>query len=108
MFQLNDDFLQSVGLGGMPDDQKQPFLEHLYTALEERVGARLAEGLSEEQFTAFETLVNNRDDKGAVKWLEVNRPDYQQIVGEELEKLRQEVLVNRDRILGIESNQAAV
>ncbi len=99
MFQLDDNFLATVGLGGMPDDQKKAFLEHLYEELELRVGTRLSEGMSDEQLSEFERLIDSNDEAGALKWLETNRPDYKQVVAEELEKLRQEVTASKDKIL---------
>lgn len=101
MFQLNDDFLQSVGLGAMPEDQRQAFLQHLYEELELRVGTRLSEGMSDDQLTQFEKLIDANDDQGALKWLEANRPNYREVVGEELEKLKQEVIASKDQILGV-------
>jgi hypothetical protein len=100
MFQLNDDFLQSVGLGAMPDDQRQAFLQHLYEELELRVGTRLSEGMGDDQLAQFEKLIDAKDDQGALAWLETNRPNYRDVVGEELEKLKQEVIASRDKILG--------
>lgn len=99
MFQLNDDFLQTVGLGDMPEDQRMPFLQHLYETLELRVGTRLSEGMSNAQLAAFEKLIDANDEKGALTWLESNRPNYKQVVAEELEKLKQEVIASRDQIL---------
>jgi hypothetical protein len=100
MFQLDENFLQSIGLGALPDDQKQAFLQHLYEELELRVGTRLSEGMTDEQLGEFEKLIEANDDKGALQWLETNRPNYKQVVAEELEKLKQEVIANKDRILG--------
>jgi hypothetical protein len=99
MFQLNDDFLQSVGLGDMPDDQKQAFLQHLYDELELRVGTRLSEGMSDDQLGEFEKLIEGNDEKGALDWLEKNRPNYKDVVAEELEKLKKEVSASKDKIL---------
>lgn len=99
MFNLDDDFLQSLGLGGLPDDQKQAFLQHLYEELELRVGTRLSEGMSDNQLAEFEKLIDNNDEQGALAWLEQNRPNYKDVVAEELEKLKQEVVTNRDAIL---------
>ncbi len=107
MFQLDDNFLQSVGLGNMPADQKDAFLEHLYEELELRVGTRLSEGMSDEQLAAFEKLIDANDEAGALTWLETNRPDYKQVVAEELEKLRQEVAANKDKLLGGEPEEVA-
>lgn len=106
MYQLDDKFLQDLGLGGMPDDQKQAFLQHLYEELELRVGTRLSEGMTDEQLSDFEKLIDANDQQGALNWLETNRPNYKQVVAEELEKLKQEVIDNRDRIIGDMNNQS--
>jgi hypothetical protein len=100
MFQLDDNFLQSVGLGTMPDDQKEAFLGHLYEELELRVGVRLSEGMPDQKLAEFEKLIDANDEAGALKWLETNRPDYKQVVAEELEKLKKEVEANKEKILG--------
>ena len=100
MFQLDDDFLQSIGLGDMPDDQKKPFLEHLLEELEMRVGTRLSEGMTDDQLAEFEKLIEARDELGALDWLQTRRPDYKDVVAEELDKLKKEVAASRDRILG--------
>ncbi len=36
----------------------------------------------------------------ATKWLEVNRPDYRDVVKQVLEELKAEIMANRDAILG--------
>lgn len=100
MFQLDNSFLESVGLSGMPDEQKAPFLEHLLEELEMRVGTRLSDGMSDDQLAEFEKLIEGRDEEGALSWLEAHRPDYKTVVSEELEKLKQEVSANRDKIIG--------
>lgn len=101
MFQLDNNFLESVGLGGMPDDQKQPFLEYLYEQLEINVGSRLSEGMTDEQLTEFQRIAESRDDQGAVAWLESHRPDYRTVVNEEVDKLKKELIAQKDVILGM-------
>lgn len=141
MFQLDDKFLTDVGLADLPDDQKQAFLQHIYSELELRVGTMLSEGMSEQQLAEFEAFVDQDEQKvvawfernlpnyqdlpdfqslkasapaevsqvvllseyGSLKWLELNRPDYKQVVASELEKLKGEILQNRDSILGSEA-----
>jgi hypothetical protein len=138
MFQLDDKFLQDIGLGAMPDDQKQAFLQHIYSELELRVGTKLSEGLSDEQMSEFESFIDRDAGKveqwfsahlpnyaeqpdyqqmktgapesasdldimceyGSLKWLELNRPDYRQVVATELEQLKQEIMQNKEAILG--------
>ena len=141
MFQLDDKFLQDVGLNELPEDQKQAFLQHIYSELELRVGTKLSEGMSDEQLAQFEAFVDQDEQKvvawferylpnyleapdfqslraaapaevspiellseyGSLKWLELNRPDYKQVVAAELELLRTEITSNRDSILGSSS-----
>ncbi len=138
MFQLDDKFLQDVGLGDLPEDQKQAFLQHIYSELELRVGTKLSEGMSEDQLAQFEAFVDQNEQKvnawfdqylanyrelpdfqslrasapadvsdlvvlseyGSLKWLEMNRPDYKQVVANEVATLKAEITQNRDSILG--------
>ncbi len=138
MFQLDDKFLADIGLNDLPEDQKQPFLQHIYEELELRVGTRLSDGLSDEQLEQFEKVIDRdmptidawiqqfvpnytedqvfqrmqqstglaADDQNlkaefvATKWLEVNRPDYRQVVAQVLDELKQEITSNREAILG--------
>lgn len=83
MFQLDDNFLKDIGLDSLPHDQKQAFLQHIYDELELRVGARLAEGLSDDQLEQFESLIardpEHMDEWTATVrgWLAANVPDFQ-------------------------------
>lgn len=138
MFQLDDQFLNDIGLADLPEEQKKPFLQHIYDQLEYRVGIRLSEGMSDEQLEEFESIIdrkqevieawltshapnyqeedvfkrlqqvsglqpgdlNLRAEFAATKWLEVNRPDYRDVVAKTLEELKQEIMQNKDAILG--------
>jgi len=143
MFQLDDKFLQDLGLDQLPEDQKQAFKEHVYSELELRVGVKLSEGLSDGQLAEFESFVDrdetkvrewlaaNRPDYTAdpgyarlqdennkspdpvnqndllaeyasLQWLEINRPNYRDVVQQVLADLKQEISTNRDSILGNE------
>ncbi|MEO5949451.1 MAG: DUF5663 domain-containing protein [Candidatus Saccharimonas sp.] len=75
MFQLDDKFLQDVGLGDLPDDQKKAFLDHFREQLELRVGTRLSEGLSDEQLEEFEAFIDRKDER-VDAWLGTNVPNY--------------------------------
>ncbi len=77
MFQLDDKFLQDVGLGNLPDDQKKLFLDHFREQLELRVGTRLSEGLSDAQLEEFESFIDRKDDR-VNAWLTANVPNYEE------------------------------
>lgn len=48
---------------------------------------------------------NLRTEYVATKWLEVNRPDYRQVVAQVLDELKKEIMANRDSILGANAGQ---
>ena len=139
MFQLDDQFLADLGLAGMPEEQKKPFLQHTYVELETKVGYRLSEGMTDAQLEEFEAIIDRKEDVivnwlsshapnyqseeifrrlmqasnlpatdpnlraeyAATKWLEVNRPDYRDVVAATLDEIKKEISLNRDAILGI-------
>lgn len=143
MFQLDDKFLQEIGLDALPTDQRQAFLAHIYSELELRVGVRLSEGLTDDQLGEFESFVDRKEDKvrawvslhtpdyvndsayqqlktsapegteeamilaeyASLKWLSMNRPNYREVVSQVLGELKNEIMTNRDTILG--GDQAA-
>lgn len=145
MFHLDDQFLADIGLADLPEDQRKPFLQHVYDQLEYRVGVRLSEGMSDAQLEEFEAIIDKKPEAvegwvaryapdyandelykkieqsitvasandttpvdpallkseyAATKWLEVNRPDYRDVVSATLNDLKQEIIQNRDAILG--------
>lgn len=99
MFKLDDNFLQELGLGNLPVDEKRAMLNHIYETLEMRVGMKLAEQMTNEQLDEFEGFIERNDEPGALKWLETNFPNYKQVVADELEKLKQEIRAAAPQIL---------
>lgn len=138
MFQLDEKFLQDIGLGELPEAQRKPFLQHIYDQLEYQVGLKLSDGLSDDQIAEFEAIIDKKPEVidawvaqhapnyqqepvfqsiiqgsglpadsaeakaeyAATKWLEVNRPDYRDTVMKTLEDLKQEIIKNKDAIVG--------
>lgn len=146
MFQLNDEFLKELGLDRLPEEQRKPFLDHIYSELELRVGERLSQGLSDAQLDEFANIIDKvpgavdgflaahapqyqqepifqrlmqtlnvpaddprlKDEFAATKWLEVNRPDYRDVVAVVMTELKKEILTNRDALLGAETEESTV
>ena len=136
MFQLDAKLLDDLGLGALPAEAKDDFLQHIYSELETRVGERLTRDMSDEMLDEFghfaeqdepnedrwfgENLPDyaGREDFrrfkeanpgldalaaksqfGAMKWLQLNRPNYPQIVSSVLDELKNEIRDNREAIL---------
>jgi hypothetical protein len=93
MFQLDEQFLKDLGLDQLPQDQKQAFLDHIYSELELRVGVRLSDGLSDEQLKEFESFVD-RDDQKVQAWITAHAPDYQN--DQSYQQLKQNAPQNAD------------
>ena len=145
MFQLDDKFLEEVGLGDLPEDQKKAFLDHFREQLEIRVGTKLSDGLSDDQMDEFESFMDRDEQKvrswlsvnvpdyqnddifnrlkqsapenipevvvlseyASLKWLGLNRPDYKEVVSQTMNELKNEIIANRDAILGGEAGPEA-
>ena len=65
--QLDEQFLQEMGLSAMPENQKQAFLDYVQEELEVRIGERISKGLTEVQLNEFDQIT---DPLEASKWLE--------------------------------------
>lgn len=76
MFQLDDKFLQDLGLDQLPEEQRQAFLQHIYEELELRVGTKLSDGLSDEQLDEFESIIDRKED-AVNTWLANHAVNYQ-------------------------------
>jgi hypothetical protein len=105
MLKIDNSLLQELGLGTLPDPEKNSLLKHIYETLEMRVGIRLADQMSNQQLDEFEQYFEAKDDAGAFKWLETNFPNYKEIVQEEFDKLKAEVGQSAPQILA--ASQAA-
>lgn len=105
MFKLDDNLLKELGLGGLPAEEKNKMLAHIYETLEMRVGMKLAEQMTNDQLDEFEGFIDKNDEAGALKWLETNFPNYKQVVAEELEALKAEIKQAAPQI--VEASQQA-
>ena len=60
----------------------------------------------QDDFKQLQAHVQNADEAsllseyGAMKWLQINRPDYPKIVEATLEELKKEIIANKDKLLG--------
>lgn len=103
--QINDNLLQQLGLGSLPQDEKTKLLKQIYDTLEMRVGMKLAEQMTDAQLDEFEQFVNTNDEQGAFRWLETNFPNYKEVVANEFEVLKTEIAGVAPQILAAAQQQ---
>jgi hypothetical protein len=106
MLKIDNSLLEEVGLGGLPDSEKNSFLKHIYETLEMRVGVRLADQMTNQQLDEFEQYFEAKDDAGAFQWLESNFPNYKDIVQQEFDKLKNEIAQTAPQILAASQSNA--
>ena len=94
--EFDEKFLQEMGLSAMPETEKQKFLDYLQEELEVRIGERISKGLTEVQLNQFDMITVQAE---ATKWLEVNRPDYREIVNRTIEEMKAEIRANRSKLI---------
>jgi hypothetical protein len=75
MFQFNDEFLKSVGLEELPEDQRQDFLEYAQEQFETRIGEAMMSKLTTEQQEEFDKI--STDDAEAIQKVLDKYPDYE-------------------------------
>lgn len=144
MFAIDDKFVDELGLSSLSQEDKEEFAEHIKGELEQRVGDRLTEGMTDEMLDEFGSFVDgdeasmrewfNANDPqylntkeyqelkaslpdapeaalmsqyGALKWLQINRPDYPEVVQSVLSDIKSEIISSRESIMqGIEEAEA--
>ncbi len=110
MLKLDNNLLQEIGLGGLPEDQKKAMLQHIYETLELRVGTNLANQMTDAQLQEFERFIDAGGDNNqaeALKWLETNLPNYKQVVQQVFEQLKNEIAQMAPQIMASSGQPAA-
>jgi len=95
--QIDEEFMDEVGLGGMPEAEKRVFIQHAEEELEVRVGQGVGVELSDEQLIEFDQI---QDAPEARNWLEQNVPNFREIVMHIYNNFKQELIDERQKILG--------
>lgn len=124
MLELNEEFLDQLGLGGLTEQGRHELLSRVWAQLELSVGTELSAGMSDDQMDEFEAFIDHDEgrtlewlhaheptwtslsdageidmyDFASMQWLALHRPDYRQVVNDKLADIRLELFENRDAI----------
>lgn len=96
MMRIDEQFMEEVGLGEMPPEEKQAFMQHAEEELEVRVGQGVGVDLTDEQMMQFEQI---EDLDEAAAWLEQNAPNFRETVARIYQAFKQEILAEQQNIL---------
>src|SRR5664279_461126 len=109
MLKLDNNLLQELGLGVLPEEQKKAMLQHIYETLELRVGTQLANQMTDRQLEEFEKFIDDGGEGSqaqALQWLETNLPNYKQVVNQVFEALKGEIKQMAPQIVASSAPQA--
>ena len=109
MLKLDNNLLEELGLGSLPEDQKRAMLQHIYETLELRVGTNLANQMTDQQLEEFEKFIDEGGDANqaqALQWLETNLPNYKQVVNDVFEQLKIEIKQMAPQLVATSQQQA--
>lgn len=96
MIRVDDDFMAEVGLAGLPEAEKQAFMEYAEEELEVRVGQEISEELTDEQLEAF-SLITDEDEVAA--WLKENAPNFREVAEKVFREFKEEISQNKAEYL---------
>ncbi len=91
MIKIDANLLEELGLNDLSDDQKNDAIEEIMNTLKDRVGDRAIDALNDSQVEHLENEMMHGSFESTQKWLQENVPDYENVVNEELEKIKSEV-----------------
>jgi histidinol dehydrogenase len=94
LVKIDDQFLTDLGLAHLTDEEKQEVAEKIRTALESKVGIKLAHSLNEDQLNEFNGIIGGDDPKAAMDWMEKNMPNYRDVVMDELDAIIDQIKHN--------------
>lgn len=99
--QFDDTFLQTIGLGDLPEEEKSQYIDKLATIVQDRVAIRLSEELTAEELAAFDEATEKGED-AAMQYLARAYPNFPSLIQEEIESLKAEIATDADRIRQIQ------
>ncbi|USN96409.1 MAG: hypothetical protein H6797_05020 [Candidatus Nomurabacteria bacterium] len=102
----------SEGLSDLQLEEFEKIIDKDMTTVDNWLSVHVQDYMNDEIFKRMQQALrldpadpNLKSEYVATKWLEVNRPDYRDVVKGVLEELKSEILTNRDAILGIDGEQ---
>jgi hypothetical protein len=100
--QTDSEIIKELGFDELPAEEQNRRLEQFYQTLNIRVGMAIEDKLSDEQLAELANLMD--DQNAANDWLEKTVPDYETIVKNELESLKQEIKNESSQIKALVNN----
>ncbi len=90
---MEANIIEALGLESLPDEQKIKMVEMMSTIVQKRLMLRVMEQLSEPEKDAFEKVLGGKDaDLAAAEFIKNKVPNFDEMVQEEIIKIKQEMI----------------
>lgn len=92
---LNENALKQLGIAFCDSDEAKTFADFVLEELDVNIGRSISDGMSQELLDEFDAI---SDQEELVRWLNKNKPDYQDIVKQEQVLMAWNLLKYRKRV----------
>ncbi len=99
MYDIDENFINDVGLGGMSEENKKKLIEDIRVELEIRVGDELTKNLDDDQILEFDKILESSDKVAILKWMQKHCPDYEAVVRRNISALKQDIVDNKEHFI---------
>jgi hypothetical protein len=106
MFSEEDEALiKELGFDQVSDEQQAVSLQRFYETVQKRVGMALEDRLTEEQLAEFAKVSDKGDDKATEAWVRQAIPDYDKVIADETEAVKNDIKQTAARFKAIGDEQ---
>lgn len=88
---LAQNIITALGIQSLPDERKAALIDKMAKLVEKNLLVRLLQGLSEQDCQEFDKIGDN-DEEGKMKFLQAKFPNMEEMMLEEIVKVKQAVL----------------
>ncbi len=90
---MEANIIEALGLESLPDEQKIKMVEMMSTVVQKRLMLRIMDQLSETDKNEFEKILGGKDaDLAAAEFIKNKVPNFDEMVQEEIIKIKQEMI----------------
>ena len=93
----NKEFLKAIGIDNASEDVKQTLIAGMENLAQQKLVAKISERITDEQAEEFSRLT---DDKQVADWLKTNVPNFESMVTEVMDDMKNDILKHKMEVVG--------
>ena len=93
----NTEFLTAIGINNAPEDVKAKLIAGIENLAQERLITKVSDQITDEQAEEFGQIT---DEQQAANWLNEHVPNFESLVTEVFEEIKNEILEHKNNVVG--------